>query len=730
MVLAALLFVAHADTLPQPIEPASFSIRADPSIATQVNRVLAGIAEPVVSEVPVDSDLGSSMRERCGNVAVPQVYAVQRVGQSNTSRVSHSPCLAFVGEQEFVVEEGDRLENLAEIAGLRPAAFSRAEVRRPGALSPWTTINPTELQVGDHVRFRQTPTWITFRAASAITRPELISALAEALNCPATEAEDCLNRKGLDLLDAPIAPPLAPNEANEVEAVPETPNLVPESASALDNELSESKAYAAYALTSSGPVSVSVIADVQPSSSLPLVAQDQWPYDRRLVRAVLDRIQNPRSITIGVADAGLANRDGAPLPPALFDQNANEVPIEPDQTDDDRNQYVDDVNGGAVPRGANLQGSGDLSLCPGAEVPVDAWTDDQRGQADHGSIVASLATGLRLRRDSPESRALPRLIFYRLSDSLCEPPSPINDSPRRYEQALNYLFRRSRLVVLSHIQTAPSTAGAFETVLEPILQRGERLLVLSAGNNSIPDLDENRVCPACLGDRDFSPEAADHTIVVGAAGPNLQIAPYSNQGRRTVFIYAPGEPDGAIDLVGEDASSREPATSWAAPHVALSIALIQAQGVDQLDELRERLLASTWPLFDEDGNVIAGLAGVLNLTQAIAIRHYSVQVNRPRPDGLIERRTYVGRLETPLAQICPERSLSAGAVHAIRLGATVNRMRELAVRYRTFDERLRRYPTDRWFCTLPPKVRFTDMVDGPMEFDSVDVIQLLLPWRL
>ena len=92
-------------------------------------------------------------------------------------------------------------------------------------------------------------------------------------------------------------------------------------------------------------------------------------------------------------------------------------------------------------------------------------------------------------------------------------------------------------------------------------------------------------------------------------------------------------------------------------------------GIDNVANIRDRLAAATWPLYDPPSQTDKTGVGVIDLVKVAAVWQHAIEVKEERKDGTIVRRTYVGKLEQPLRnlELC-NISLSGTAVQAIRLG--------------------------------------------------------------
>jgi hypothetical protein len=255
--------------------------------------------------------------------------------------------------------------------------------------------------------------------------------------------------------------------------------------------------------------------------------------------------------------------------------------------------------------------------------------------------------------------------------------------------------------------------------------------VLAAGNDAPGDLDQNPMCPPCLGSNDTDTLTANRTLVVGAATQELRRASFSNFGARTVGIYAPGEAAGALNIAGGDASSSAPATSYAAPYVALAAAIIRSFGGDvKALDIKDRLAAATWPLL-EGADPGVPTVGVLDVVKAAAVRHHAIEVLEPAAHGGRVRRTYVGRLTSPLQELplCAGQPFFEGAVHAIRLSDDVIDGERLVHAHKRNDflpSGRRRIKTLR--CRPDGTIRIRTLSGEDKAFPLAVVTHIQLPW--
>jgi hypothetical protein len=355
-----------------------------------------------------------------------------------------------------------------------------------------------------------------------------------------------------------------------------------------------------------------------------------------------------------------------------------------------------------------------------------------RQKASHGSVVTSLAGGLAFRTRFPAlAPYLPKVIFFRLLPNECEPDAQFEPAPGEIREAFEYLYSKADVVNLSY-KVADEYRAFFQATVRSSIDGEGRLLIVSAGNDT-GNVFANRVCPACLAHPDIPDNAnvAVRTIVVGAATAELRIAAGSGYGDRVVTLYAPGQPAGAIDIVGGDASGWSTATSYAAPQVAFAATLLRALGFEKYHEIRERLKQSTWPLQDDTGR-LSEPVGVLDMVRVAAVYRDVVELTELE-DGVAVRKIYVGKILDPIETLglCSP-GFSRSRWHSLRLmppDAQGNRVVRASPR-RT-DNETDRYEVRDVPCTPTGNLKFRSLRPGEGEliFPLSRVNHLLLAWR-
>ncbi len=333
------------------------------------------------------------------------------------------------------------------------------------------------------------------------------------------------------------------------------------------------------------------------------MAKKQWPYDVELLAEILKDVKGrlDGKTVIGIADGGLADATGGPLAVVMFAPSPEKLkkdgerePVA-DPADRDENGYLDDFYGAGISRGKDEdKGTGHLGLCRDIQPPFASWNNIL--PASHGTVVASIAAALGVRKTVGNDSLLPPLTFFRMLRNACQPSDTLGVGAGAFQIAFDYLEDRGARIVNFSYKIDNDEGESFSLQMKKrLLLRDQILLVLPAGNANAGaggNLDEMPLCPACLGHDAASRggDAAARTLVVGAANRDLTRDVQSNFGRFTVKMFAPGEPTYAIDLAGRSVPSTETATSYAAPYVALAAGMIRSFiGVNSSADTRDRL---------------------------------------------------------------------------------------------------------------------------------------------
>lgn len=295
---------------------------------------------------------------------------------------------------------------------------------------------------------------------------------------------------------------------------------------------------------------------------------EQWSWGD--VRAPLG-LEHPGSI-VAVIDTGV-DYNHPDLQAALW-RNPGETGIDSqgrskatNGIDDDGNGFVDDVIGWDFVENDNR--------------PFDLGSAVNEGHGTHvsGVIAAGEQNSYGIRGLAPGSRLMVLRFINR--DGFGTTAGAV--------QAIRYaLDQGARIINVSwggDEEAVTSSRALREAFLEA--ERRGALVVAAAGNSS-RDLDENprRSVPASY--------ALSNMIVVGASGPGGWRATFSNYGRRSVHLTAPGV--GVLSTTPGGGVGRMDGTSVAVPHVvsALSLGWARFPELSPL-QLREALLSTVIP---------------------------------------------------------------------------------------------------------------------------------------
>jgi hypothetical protein len=431
---------------------------------------------------------------------------------------------------------------------------------------------------------------------------------------------------------------------------------------------------------------------------------------------------------VGVADTGLGSWVGGPLPDKTFSEVEERGPREPDGIDQDGNEIVDDLVGAGVPRtpGAT-EDIGDVRLCPDDATALLASQEEGVG---HGAIVASLASGYQLRKQYPEvADQLPKVLFYRLVGRQCGDDDGSDVRDAQLAASLRYLLAKSTVYSLSWMGST-TRAEDFTSALIKEKPYNQKLVLIAAGNTP-RDLDApNPDCPACLG-TPYGSDTRDRVVLIGAAIRTLEREAHSGFGRFSVELYAPADGAGALDLAGRERTDLTPATSYATPYAAFSLALLASMGAklsnDTAAKLRGRLMLATWRLANDPRTPEAR---IVDLTKVAAVLHNTVEVLEPDAGGGTVLRTYVGDVTGGLSDICQSAKINEQRYQAIQIGPPdAAGFRDIALFSRTPDpvSHALQPASDR--CR-PAGALTLKTLDGEIKsFPLSQVTQVLLRWK-
>ena len=201
-----------------------------------------------------------------------------------------------------------------------------------------------------------------------------------------------------------------------------------------------------------------------------------------------------------------------------------------------------------------------------------------------------------------------------------------------------------------------------QALRERIVAHKDALFVVAAGNNVLPDrsLEQQQVCRIfarirCAGRQNIQPAGRDRddghgdALVQPIAGERP--TPGTNWSPTSVHVAAPGDGFDAPGAGG--AYVPVSGSSFAAPLVTATAALLQAQRILDPIQIKQRIIVTADPVLALDGRV---LAGRLNVRRAIMDPTRGV-LSKTNPDKTVERMTLLPEDASRITV----RTLSAGS---------------------------------------------------------------------
>ena len=313
-------------------------------------------------------------------------------------------------------------------------------------------------------------------------------------------------------------------------------------------------------------------------------------------------------VTVAVVDSGIATRH--PEFRSQLWRNSGEIPD--NGIDDDRNGYVDDINGWDFSDAPTLPGSGDWMV-------RDNEPEDETGHGTHvsGIIAAEANNGIGLAGIAWECRLMPLRAGFKYGGG----EYLQNDD---LAAAIVYAADNGAQVIN---MSWGDTVNAF--IIEDAVAYADArgcVLVGAAGNSG------------ALGS--YYPAALKTVISVAGLGQEKQLYSDSNFGA-TVDIAAPGEEISSTYLNG--GYQNRSGTSMAAAHVSGVASLLRAANPDYTNrEVSEILIATAEPLFI---SVLVG-AGSLDAYAALtASTEITAQIDAHQMPPQIVGSNNIGNIE-------------------------------------------------------------------------------------
>lgn len=365
----------------------------------------------------------------------------------------------------------------------------------------------------------------------------------------------------------------------------------------------------------SGPSGLRIIHPLE--SDNPIVAnstcalshelKEPWPIDVSRLAARLgasyalakskDRYE--RSAIIRIADTGFLGL-GDFLPTSYFVQNPNEKANQ--NFDSDMNRHNGDQYG------IDADDNGDITPYPDDKYRL------------HGTQVASTALGgVALRTQFPALHELVKLGFVKIYMKDSGNAITVRDST--FREAIKPIDNHRAPQVVNYSVGAGSRNSTAEFEEDLVTVYNRNFLVVLAAGNSTEDIVKDPSYPASYGGT-----GSDHSnwiITVGASGPGGGIANFSNRSNSRVDLLAPGcripfefPGEGKVFLNG---------TSLAAPWVSLTAGALHALGIEKMDRVKLRIMASAD--FRPELSEFTRFGGiVLNMERALALYDDSIRL--------------------------------------------------------------------------------------------------------
>ena len=308
--------------------------------------------------------------------------------------------------------------------------------------------------------------------------------------------------------------------------------------------------------------------------------------------------QGDPQVTVAVVDSGIATRH--PEFRSQLWQNRGEIPE--NGIDDDRNGYIDDINGWDFSDAPTLPGGGDSTV-------RDNEPEDETGHGTHvsGIIAAKVNNGLGVAGIAPECRLMPLRAGFKFGGG---------EYLQNDDLAVAIVYAADNGAQVINMSWG-DTVNAFiiEASLEYAYARG-CVLVGAAGNSG------------SLGS--YYPAGLKTVISVAGLGQEKQLYSDSNFGA-TIDIAAPGEEIPSTDIDG--GYQNRSGTSMAAAHVSGVAGLLIAANPNYSNTEVQRILIATAESLFINSLVGAGaldayavLTASTTLIAQIDVHHVSQQV--------------------------------------------------------------------------------------------------------
>jgi hypothetical protein len=394
-----------------------------------------------------------------------------------------------------------------------------------------------------------------------------------------------------------------------------------------------------------------------------------WPYDDALVASVIKRtlpeVQDLTSSTLTIMDTGL----DASFPTTLLRRN-------------------DLADARSSPYGFGIYRPDGIRPNPN-QMPEEVRL--------HGTRVARIAAGFpSLQRAYPELLKLVKLNVV----NIAEPPSQSAANQGDFVINTGGLDRAMEWFALNGDIVNISIASKAELPsLQTAMKTHPALLVVVAAGNETDELHNSPWYPANYGGK--NEDSGTQFVTVAAYNGSLAPATFTNVSDVYVDLFAPG-----CDVPYDQSAPGVTGTSFAAPLVSMTAALLRSFGLKAPKEIKRRLRASVD--YDKNLSTQAAWSGRLNIPKALSIYHDVLQLNSK--GGALE----FGRWDMP-SDICMSLPLPPDKVRKITVSKAGNPV-EIRVLWSDATDQLKEELCEPASASLvlggrPDPVPWTDLID-------------------
>ncbi|MDH4469317.1 MAG: S8 family peptidase [Bacteriovoracaceae bacterium] len=261
--------------------------------------------------------------------------------------------------------------------------------------------------------------------------------------------------------------------------------------------------------------------------------------------------------------------------------------------DDDKNGYVDDVNGiNTLQRNPQNEATGNVTLDPGPCTFLDCSAS--HGTHVSGTIAAVQNNKIGVAGISSEAKLI----------SIKTVPTDGDETDIDVAESYAYAAKMGARVINCSFGKAVNEGGNMVNEMITTIAKKYNVLVVIAAGNSNQNIDTTLTYPASYPN--------PYTVVVGASTSGGSRASFSNYGIKNVDIFAPGQ--GIVSSVKGGYQSFD-GTSMAAPHVAgVAAEILSVFPKLNVKELKDVLLKSAVLVPSYEPLSVSG--GLLNVMEA------------------------------------------------------------------------------------------------------------------